>query len=160
MTKSLANRMYLKKKLYTFHMHPGKSQSEYIDEFHKLVGDLVAIDNAISNDRAFLLLTYLSSSYDNFMDTLLYARDTLKLEDVLVTLNSKKLQKMTEAKGNGGKGFYVRGISSQRDMEQGTYSAWSKSQGRSNRLGIEDHVSGSRADGYDTVNVMMAMCVE
>nr|GFC82379.1 zinc finger, CCHC-type [Tanacetum cinerariifolium] len=78
-------------------------------------------------------------------------------EDVLVTLNSKKLQKMIEAKGNGGKGFYVRGISSQRDMEQGTYSAWSKSQGRSNRLGIEDHVSGSRADGYDTVNVMMAM---
>ncbi|GKB55330.1 hypothetical protein Tco_0906083 [Tanacetum coccineum] len=36
MTKSLANRLYLKTKLYTFHMHPGKSQSEHIDEFHKL----------------------------------------------------------------------------------------------------------------------------
>ncbi|GJY21716.1 hypothetical protein Tco_0394282 [Tanacetum coccineum] len=35
-TKSLANHLYLKKKLYTFHMHPGKSQCEYIDEFHKL----------------------------------------------------------------------------------------------------------------------------
>ncbi|GJR39323.1 hypothetical protein Tco_1215007 [Tanacetum coccineum] len=33
MTKSLANRLYLKKKLYTFQMHPGKSQSEHIDEF-------------------------------------------------------------------------------------------------------------------------------
>nr|GEX34500.1 zinc finger, CCHC-type [Tanacetum cinerariifolium] len=90
-------------KLYTFHMHPGKSRSEYIDEFHKLV------------------------------DTLLYGRDTLKLEDVLATLNSKEIQKMTEAKGDGGEGFYVRGRSGQRDMEQ--YSVWSKSQGRSIQLG-------------------------
>ena len=35
MTKSLANHLYLKKKLYTttFHMHPGTSQTEHIDEF-------------------------------------------------------------------------------------------------------------------------------
>lgn len=50
MTKSLANHLYLKKKLSTFHMHPGKSLSEHIDEFHKLVGDLAAIDIAISDD--------------------------------------------------------------------------------------------------------------
>ncbi|GJX26801.1 putative reverse transcriptase domain-containing protein [Tanacetum coccineum] len=68
--------------------------------------------------------------------------DTLKLEDVLATLSSRELQKMTEAKGDGGEGLYVRRRSGQRDME------------------IEDHVSGFRADGYDTVNVMMAMSVE
>ncbi|GJT86634.1 putative reverse transcriptase domain-containing protein [Tanacetum coccineum] len=45
-----------------------KSQSEHIDEFHKLVGELVAIDTAISDeDHALLLLTYLPSSYDNFI---------------------------------------------------------------------------------------------
>ncbi|GJZ49228.1 zinc finger, CCHC-type containing protein [Tanacetum coccineum] len=148
MTKSLANRLYLKKNLYTFQMHQSKSQSEYIDEFHKLVGDLVAIDIVISDkDLEFLLLTYLPLSYDN--------------------LN------MTEAKGDGGEGLYVRRRSGQRDMEQGTYSAWSKSQGRSSRLGcyicqseehlkmdsltynhkksqgcvrIEDHVSSSGAN--------------
>ncbi|GJY29794.1 hypothetical protein Tco_0405561 [Tanacetum coccineum] len=69
------------RKLYTCHMHPGKSQSEYIDEFHKLVG-----------------------------------RDALKLEDVLMTLHSRELQKMAEVKGDGGEGLYVRGRSSQRDM--------------------------------------------
>ncbi|GJU12074.1 hypothetical protein Tco_1134470, partial [Tanacetum coccineum] len=116
-------------------MHPGKSQSKHIDEFYKLVGDLVAIDTAISDeDHALLLLTYLPSSYDNFVKTLLYGRDTLKLEDVLVTLNSRELQKMTETKGDDGEGFYVRRRSGQRDREQGTYSAWSKSQGRSSRL--------------------------
>nr|GFA47515.1 zinc finger, CCHC-type [Tanacetum cinerariifolium] len=71
-----------RKKLYTFQMHQSKSQSEHIDEFHKLVGDLTAIDTAIlDDDQALLLLTSLPSSYDNFVETLLYGRDTLKLED-------------------------------------------------------------------------------
>ncbi|GKA74731.1 hypothetical protein Tco_0781033 [Tanacetum coccineum] len=95
-------------------MHPGKSQSEHIDEFHKLVSDLAAIDTAISNeDQAFLILTSLPSSYDNLMETLLNGRDTMKLEDVLAILNSRELQKMTEAKGDGGEGLYVRGRSGQ-----------------------------------------------
>ncbi|GJX93940.1 hypothetical protein Tco_0348526, partial [Tanacetum coccineum] len=61
----------------------GKSQSEHIDEFRKLVGNLTAIDTAISDeDKALLLLlTSLPSSYDNSVQTLLYRRDTLKLED-------------------------------------------------------------------------------
>ncbi|GKD39648.1 hypothetical protein Tco_1259855 [Tanacetum coccineum] len=77
-------------------MHSGKSQSEYINGFHKLAGDLVAIDIAISDeDQALLLLTSLLSSYDNFVKTLLYGLDTLKLEDALATLNSRELQNMT-----------------------------------------------------------------
>ncbi|GJS86159.1 hypothetical protein Tco_0752700 [Tanacetum coccineum] len=80
----------------------GKSQSEHIDEFHKLVGDLAAIITVISDeDQALLLLTSLPSSYDNFM---------------------------TEAQGDGGEGLYVRGRSGQRDIEHGTNSVWSKSQ--------------------------------
>ncbi|GKB26962.1 secretory carrier-associated membrane protein 4 [Tanacetum coccineum] len=101
----------------------GGSQSEYIDEFHKLVGDLAAIDTARSDeDQAFLLLTSLPSSYDNLVETLLYGHDTLKLEDVLATLNSRELLKITKAKGDGGEGLYVKRRSGQRDMEQGTYS--------------------------------------
>nr|GEW56170.1 zinc finger, CCHC-type [Tanacetum cinerariifolium] len=61
-------------------------------------------------------------------------QDTLKLEDVLTTLNSRELQKMTKAKGDGDEGLYVRGRSVEGDMEQGTYSAPSKSQERSSRL--------------------------
>nr|GEV88051.1 hypothetical protein [Tanacetum cinerariifolium] len=162
-------------KLYTFHMHLGKSQFEHIDEFYKLVGELTDIDTAISDeDQALLLLTSLPSFYDNYMDTLLYGHDTLKLEDVLVKLNSKELQKMTKAKGDDGKGLYVRGRSGERDIKQDTDSAWSKSPERSIRLSCyicqskehlkrvcpkyspkksqgfvmnEDQVSGSGADG-------------
>ncbi|GJT32978.1 hypothetical protein Tco_0923397 [Tanacetum coccineum] len=44
MTKSLANKLYLKKKLFTFYMDLCKKLSEHIDEFNKLVGDLANID--------------------------------------------------------------------------------------------------------------------
>ncbi|GKA58720.1 hypothetical protein Tco_0758033 [Tanacetum coccineum] len=82
--------------------------------FGKIRGDLAAIDTTLSDeDQALLLLTSLPSFYDNFMDTLLYGRDTLKLEDVLATINSMELQKMTEAKGDGGEGLYVRWRSGQ-----------------------------------------------
>ncbi|GJS75357.1 zinc finger, CCHC-type containing protein [Tanacetum coccineum] len=68
------------------------SQSVHIDEFHKLVGDLAAINVVISDevDQALLLLMSLLSSYNNFMDTLLYDRDTLNLEDMLATLNFRE----------------------------------------------------------------------
>ncbi|GJV92760.1 hypothetical protein Tco_1540573 [Tanacetum coccineum] len=119
-----------------------KSQSEHIDEFHKLVSDLAAIIAVIlDKDQALLLLTSLPSFYDNFVETLLYSWDTLKLEDVLATLNSRKLQKLTEAKGDGGEGLYNH----------------KKSQGF---VRNEDQVSGSGADGYDNVDVMMVMSVE
>ncbi|GJR00709.1 hypothetical protein Tco_0523693 [Tanacetum coccineum] len=95
------------------------SQSEHIDEFHKLVGDLAAIDTTILyEDQTLLLLTSLPSSYDNFVETLLYGRDTLKLEDVPATLNSRELQKMAKVKGDGGEGLYVvKGRYGERDME-------------------------------------------
>ncbi|GJT04338.1 hypothetical protein Tco_0838800 [Tanacetum coccineum] len=90
-------------------MHLGKSQSEHIDEFHKLVCDLAAIDAAISvEDQALLQLTSLPSSYDNF--------------------------KMAKAKGDGGEGLYMRGRFGQRYTKQGTDSEWSKSLERSSKL--------------------------
>ncbi|GKC32126.1 hypothetical protein Tco_1039420 [Tanacetum coccineum] len=44
MTKSLANKLYLKKKLYTFCMPAGRKISEHIDEFNKIVLDLANIE--------------------------------------------------------------------------------------------------------------------
>ncbi|GJU59113.1 retrovirus-related pol polyprotein from transposon TNT 1-94 [Tanacetum coccineum] len=82
MTKSLSNKLYLKKKLFTFYMHSGKKLSKHIDEFNKLIRDLANIDDDIDDeDQALMLLTSLSSSYDNFVETLLYGRESLTLKD-------------------------------------------------------------------------------
>ncbi|GJR89434.1 retrovirus-related pol polyprotein from transposon TNT 1-94 [Tanacetum coccineum] len=48
--KSLANKLYLKKKLFTFYMHSGKKLCEHIDEFNKLIGDLANIDVDIDDE--------------------------------------------------------------------------------------------------------------
>ncbi|GKA62107.1 hypothetical protein Tco_0761626 [Tanacetum coccineum] len=44
MTKSLANKLYLKKKLYTFYMPVGQTIFEHIDEFNKIVLDFANIE--------------------------------------------------------------------------------------------------------------------
>ncbi|GJX18748.1 hypothetical protein Tco_0221425 [Tanacetum coccineum] len=68
---------------------------------------------------------------------------------------------MTEAKGDGGEGLYVRGRSGPRDMKHGTYSVWSKSHGRSSRLRC--HICQSKEHlkmDCPSVDVMRAMSVE
>ncbi|GKD33883.1 hypothetical protein Tco_1249392, partial [Tanacetum coccineum] len=98
------------------------------------VGDLATIDIAISDDdQALFLLTSLPSSYGNFVETLLYCRDTLKLEDVLATLISKHLK---------------RGCPRYNQK---------KSQGF---ITDEDNISDPGADGYDSAHVMIAISVE
>ncbi|GJS34779.1 retrovirus-related pol polyprotein from transposon TNT 1-94 [Tanacetum coccineum] len=111
MTKSLANRLYLKKKLYTYYMSPSMKLGDHIDEFNKLILDLANIDIEIEyEDQALMLLTSLPSSNETFVETLLYGRKYLTMEDVLVTLNSKELKKRIEGtKEEIGDGLYVRG---------------------------------------------------
>ncbi|GJY11449.1 retrotransposon protein, putative, ty1-copia subclass [Tanacetum coccineum] len=76
MTKSLANKLYLKKKLYTFYMPAGRKIFEHIDEFNKIVLDLANIEVKFEDeDLALLLLTSLPASYEHFVDTLLYRQE-------------------------------------------------------------------------------------
>ncbi|GJV09810.1 zinc finger, CCHC-type containing protein [Tanacetum coccineum] len=84
-----------------------------IDEFNKLILDLTNIDIEIEDeDQALMLLTALPSSYENFVEILLYGRESLTMEDVLVTLNSRELKKRTECTNEEtGDGLYVRGRS-------------------------------------------------
>nr|GEY19621.1 retrovirus-related Pol polyprotein from transposon TNT 1-94 [Tanacetum cinerariifolium] len=67
---------------------------DHIYEFNKLILDLANIDIDIeAEDQSLMLLTSLPLSYENFVKTLLYGRESLTTEDVLVTLNSKEMKK-------------------------------------------------------------------
>ncbi|GJV68077.1 hypothetical protein Tco_1483586 [Tanacetum coccineum] len=80
-------------------------------EFNKLIGDLANTDVDIDDeDRALMLFTSLPSLYDNFVETLIYEKKSLTLEDVLSSLNSRELKKRTDAKDDDD-GLYVRGRS-------------------------------------------------
>ncbi|GJW58019.1 hypothetical protein Tco_0104750 [Tanacetum coccineum] len=137
MTKSLANRLYLKKKLYTYYMSPGtKTGDLYLYEFNKLILDLENIDIEIEDeDQALMLLTSLPSSYENFVETLLYGRESLTMEDVLATLNSRELKKRTEGtKEETGDGLYVRGRSDHSGKAHSGGSSRFKSRGGTSKL--------------------------
>ncbi|GKC71610.1 retrovirus-related pol polyprotein from transposon TNT 1-94, partial [Tanacetum coccineum] len=133
MTKSLANKLYLKKKLYTFYMSGGRKIFEHIDEFNKIVLDLTNIEVKFKYENlALLLLTYLPASYEHFVDTFLYGREALTLEDVMATLNSKEIKERCKAKGDDGEGLYVRGRTDRRDSRQ------SRGKSRSRSLEVKD----------------------
>ncbi|GJV29336.1 retrovirus-related pol polyprotein from transposon TNT 1-94 [Tanacetum coccineum] len=101
-TKSLANKLYLKKKLYTFYMPVGRKISEHIDEFNKIVLDLANIEVKFEDeDLALLLLTSLPASYEHFVDTLLYGREALTLEDVMAILKSKEIKERDSRQSKG-----------------------------------------------------------
>ncbi|GKC83993.1 retrovirus-related pol polyprotein from transposon TNT 1-94 [Tanacetum coccineum] len=77
--------------------------SEHIDEFNKIVLDLANIEVKFKDeDLALLLLTSLPASYEHFVDTLLYGREDLTLEDVMATLNSKEIKERSKTMGDDG----------------------------------------------------------
>ncbi|GJS57668.1 retrovirus-related pol polyprotein from transposon TNT 1-94 [Tanacetum coccineum] len=185
MTKSLANKLYLKKKLYTFYMPAGRKISEHIDEFNKIVLDLANIEVKFEDeDLALLLLTSLPASYEHFVDTLLYGREALTLEDVMATLNSKEIKERSKAKGDDGEGLYVRGRTDRRDSRQSRGKSRSKSRGGRLKCYIcqsEDHLKrncpknnrkkstgyvkkdeqpSSSGSTYDDYKVMMVMSTQ
>ncbi|KAK9078793.1 hypothetical protein SSX86_002851 [Deinandra increscens subsp. villosa] len=104
MTKSLANRMYLKKKLYTFSMNADKSLDEHSDEFNKIILGLENID--------------IKGGFGN-----------RRCNGLMAALNSRELKRKVEPKESSGDGLYVRGRSEQRGFRNRSQGR-SKSRGK------------------------------
>ncbi|GKA07713.1 retrovirus-related pol polyprotein from transposon TNT 1-94 [Tanacetum coccineum] len=165
MTKSLANKLYLKKKLYTFYMPAGRKISEHIDEFNKIVLDLANIEVKFEDeDLALLLLTSLPASYEHFVDTLLYGREALTLEDVMATLNSKEIKERDSRQSRG------KSRSKSRDGRLKCYICQSEdhlkrncpknNRKKSTDYAKKDDQPSSSCSTYDDSEVMMVMSAQ
>ncbi|KAK0597154.1 hypothetical protein LWI29_022302 [Acer saccharum] len=83
MTKSIENRLYLKKKLFRFQYKKGISMIEHLDNYNKILADLQNLDVEISDEnKALLLLNSLPDTYEHLTTTLLYRKDEVKFIDV------------------------------------------------------------------------------
>ena len=100
MTKSLANKLYLKQRLYSFKMQEGRSIEDQMYKFIKIINDLANVDVKIKDKyQVVKLLSSLSKSYEHFVDAMLYGKmQTLTMKEVKATLNSKELKKKFEVK--------------------------------------------------------------
>ncbi|GLT72015.1 hypothetical protein SLA2020_439880 [Shorea laevis] len=114
MKKSLTNRLFLKQRLYTLKMEEGTPLGNHLDEFNKILMDLKNIDIQIDDeDQALILLCSLPEFFDNFVNSMLYGRDTISLVDVKSSLNSMELRTRLNGKGsdNQAEGLFVKGRS-------------------------------------------------
>ncbi|KAG8489926.1 hypothetical protein CXB51_015938 [Gossypium anomalum] len=87
---SLANRLVLKQRLFTFRMNECELLRDHISQFITLLNDLKNVEVHIDDeDQAMLLLCSLPPSYKSFRETLIYGRDKLSFENVKGHLLSK-----------------------------------------------------------------------
>ena len=95
MTKSLANRLYLKQRLYSFKFVDDKAIGDQLDQFNKIVDDLENVDAKMEEeDKAIALLNALPKSFEQLRDAMLYGREkAITLVEVQSALKSKDLQR-------------------------------------------------------------------
>jgi len=103
MTKSITNRLYLKRQMYQLRMKEGTPLFKHINEFSKLLSELFAVEVTIEDeDQALLLLASLPSSFEHLVTTILYGRDTVSLKDVQAALLSHEtMKKVTDDQRSG-----------------------------------------------------------
>nr|GEW71301.1 retrovirus-related Pol polyprotein from transposon TNT 1-94 [Tanacetum cinerariifolium] len=115
MTKSLANKLRLKDRLYVFRMKPSTSVQDHLDEFNTILIDLENLDVDIDDkDKAVLLVISLPASYKHFKKIMLYGnRETLAFDDVKSALLSKQKYD-DDVEPESGEGLVTKGRSSDR----------------------------------------------
>ncbi|KAH9722768.1 Integrase catalytic domain-containing protein [Citrus sinensis] len=151
-----------------------------------IILDLEDINAKIEDeDKAIILLSSLPPSYEHFVDTLLYGRQSLAMQDVKEALSSKESSKKLETKD--GKWLTVRGRSEKRDGWKGKKKGRSKSKNRilkcfhchkeghfkrdcperkikpkdaNNRNGNAAVASEDSDEGYDSAGVLVASNME
>ncbi|KAL2934945.1 Histidine kinase CKI1, partial [Bienertia sinuspersici] len=86
-SKSLANKLLLKKDLYALEMEDGTSLQDHLNKFNGLITQLASLDVKIEEeDKAILLLASLPKKYNSVITSLLVGKTTIALDDTVVAL--------------------------------------------------------------------------
>ena len=86
-SKSLTNHLSLKIDLYTLRMEEEDNLHDHINEFNRLVCQLLSVGEKLSDEeQAIALLASLSQSYRSLVRSLLIGKNAIKLDDVTIIL--------------------------------------------------------------------------
>lgn len=117
--KFLANRLYLKKRLFAFLMEDEKPLKKHLDDFNRIILDLNSIDVKVEDeDQAIILLSSFPKQFEHFFDTMLYGKATLSMVEVKATLNSKESQRENDSKKEEtAKGLFTSNKNGKKDFK-------------------------------------------
>ena len=129
MTKTVANRLGVLQRLYMLRMAEGTSIRSHIADFTSLVTELKNMDETFSSEQqAMMLLCSLPPSYRHFRETLIYGRESLKIDEVKSALLSRdKMEHDSGSRDDIASSLVVRG----RSKEIGSSSSRGKSRSKS-----------------------------
>jgi len=109
LTKSLSNKLFMKKQLYSLRMKEGTPILQYLNGFNRILSNLLALEVKLEKEnKTLLLLSFLPSSYDHLAITIMYDKKTLELEYVKQLLQNNELMKKTDSTKDA-LGLFVKG---------------------------------------------------
>jgi hypothetical protein len=92
-SKSLVNKLFLRKKLYNLRMRDGDLVVEHLNAFNTMVSQLVSVDIKISyEDKCISLLCSLPDSWDSLVVAIGSNTTSLKFEEVVSSLLSEEMR--------------------------------------------------------------------
>ena len=94
MKKCSENRLYLLKRLFHLQLKSGMSLSSHIDEFNKLISDLLNLYETFKDERkAMLLIGSFPDELDHLGITLIHEKEKLYFEEVCSALLNYEIMK-------------------------------------------------------------------
>jgi hypothetical protein len=109
-SKTLANKLFLRKKLYHLRMEDGDSVTEHLNAFNTLVSQLGSVNITIAEeDKCINLLCSFPDSWDNPVVAIgSTTQSTLKYEDVVASFLSEEMRKKS-MDGHNTDALFIRG---------------------------------------------------
>jgi hypothetical protein len=93
-SKSLVNKLFLRKKLYNLRMRDGDLVAEHFNSFNTMVSQLVSVDIKISDeDKCISLLCSLPDLWDSLVVDIGSNTTSLKFEEVVSSLLSEEMRR-------------------------------------------------------------------
>ena len=128
-SKSLVNKLFLRKKLYNLRMKDGDSVTEHLNAFNTVVSQLLSVDIKISDeDKCISLLCSLPDSWDSLVIAIGSNATDLQFDEIISALLTEEMRRKNMDNQNGDS-LFVRGWSQNRNKNESS-SGRSKSRGR------------------------------
>eukprot|EP00253_Pinus_taeda_P022833 PITA_22833 len=110
-SKSLVNKLFLRKKLYNLRMKDGDSVIEHLNTFNSMASQLASVDIKISyEDKCINLLCSLLDSWDSLVIAIGSNATTLQLDETVSTLLMKEMR-WKNMESQNGDAFSIQGRS-------------------------------------------------